>query len=185
LSVVALLRSRKLLVVLAVAIVALVILVPSVSSRLEELQEPPTRSTAAPNSFAWRIDYWEESTRLVENPVTGIGLKMTAIEADQGKVPHSDPVRSYVEMGLLGLVAYVILVGALVLTARRSVRFATSATDRGVAVGFAGCVAVFCTISLAGNLISQVVVLWYFFAFAACAESITRSRALSPAGSRR
>ena len=54
-----------------------------------------------------------------------------------------------------------------VVIAVRSVRRAPPGLPRRVAVGFAGCVAAFLVVSLASNVVSQVVLLWYFAAFAA------------------
>jgi hypothetical protein len=45
---------------------------------------------------------------------------------------------------------------------------------RGVAVGFAGCAVAFVAVSAASNVISNVVTLWYFVAFAAAASAVAR-----------
>jgi hypothetical protein len=41
-----------------------------------------------------------------------------------------------------------------------------------VAVGFTGCFTAFVIVSLVANVLSQAVVMWYFFAFAACAAAV-------------
>ena len=40
-----------------------------------------------------------------------------------------------------------------------------------MAVGFAGCLAAFLLLSLVSNVISQLVILWYFLAFAVAAAA--------------
>jgi O-antigen ligase len=106
---------------------------------------------------------------------------MTQYVTDQAKVPHNDFLRAYVETGLIGLSAYAAVVLALIHTARGALARAAPGFERGVGVGFVGCVASFIVFSVAENLISQVVVLWYFVAFAAAAISVTHSSARSQA----
>ncbi len=43
-----------------------------------------------------------------------------------------------------------------------------------MAVGFTGCLVSFVLVSLVANVMSQAVVLWYLFAFAACANAVGR-----------
>ncbi|MEK8106143.1 hypothetical protein NKG94_14970 [Micromonospora sp. M12] len=68
-------------------------------------------------------------------------------------------------------------------TARTALRRAPPGSfERGVAVGFAGCAAAFVAVSAASNVISNVVTLWYFVAFAAAASVIARHPAPNLAG---
>lgn len=163
-------------VVAAVFVTGLVaaVAVPSVSGRLADLGEDPSNlGTDSGNSLLWRLDYWSEILPLAnENPVTGIGLKMTQFSTDEAKQPHNDFVRAYVETGFVGLLSYVILLVAFARTAIQALRRTSHGIDRGIAVGFAGCVASFVLVSAVSNVISSVVILWYFVAFAAAANSI-------------
>ena len=70
--------------------------------------------------------------------------------------------------------AYILLVIAMARVAVRGVRDAHAGWQRGVAVGFAGCLMAFVLVSLVANVMSQAVVLWYVFAFAACAAAVGR-----------
>ncbi len=90
------------------------------------------------------------------------------------KQPHNDFVRAYVEMGAIGLTAYVILLYALGRVAVRGVKYARAGLERGIGVGFAACTVAFVLVSLGANVMSQAVVLWYFFAFAACAAAVAK-----------
>jgi putative inorganic carbon (HCO3(-)) transporter len=176
LVVVAKLQSPSILVLMLAGIAALALTVPSVSTRLLDLQPEPSLGGAQDNSFEWRLSYWSTAIGLAdESSAIGIGPKMTQYFTEEAKVPHNDFVRAYVETGILGLMAYGVIVAMLILTAVRAVRRTTTGLYRGVGVGFAGCVAAFTVFSFGGNLMSQVVVLWYFVAFAAAAITVSRS----------
>jgi putative inorganic carbon (HCO3(-)) transporter len=99
-----------------------------------------------------------------DNPVTGIGLSMVARELELGVPPHNDLLRMYVETGVVGLLAYCMLLVTLALVAWRCARRAPTPLGRAVGVAATGCVALFLWLSVSSNLISQVVVLWYLFA---------------------
>jgi Ca2+/Na+ antiporter len=61
--------------------------------------------------------------------------------------------------------------------ARQAMRFTKTrpwSYERSVAVGFAACVLAFVLLSIVSNVITQVVVLWYYVAFAAAAYAVTR-----------
>ena len=173
LVVVGCLQSRRLLVALLVSAAVAVIAVPSVSHRLTDLEAGRTDRGTAGNSLVWRFDYWRTSISLLHrNPVTGIGLKMTQFSTDAKRPPHNDFLRALVETGVVGFAAYLGFIWALCRTARRALRSAAEGAERGVAVGFAGIVAAFVLFSVGGNLLSQVVILWYLFALAAVAAAL-------------
>ena len=178
-------QSRAVVVgILAVGVIV-VMAVPSVSGRFADLTsddetEIPTGSDG--NSLAWRLSYWSEIIPLArDNPLTGIGLKVTPNSTEIAKEPHNDFLRAYVETGVVGAIAYLILIGALIRTAIAALRVSRKGLERGVAAGFAGCVTGFILVSLVANVISQVVFLWYFFALAAAAEAIVRHGGALPA----
>jgi putative inorganic carbon (HCO3(-)) transporter len=178
LIVVAVLQTPRLILpVLGLAIVV-ALSVPPVTARLLDVEVGPSVAGIQGSSLAWRFDYWARVIDLAnDSPLVGIGPKMTQYVTDEAKVPHNDFLRAYVETGALGLTAYATVVVALIHTARTALRRAVAGFDRGVAVGFAGCVASFLLFSVGENLMSQVVVLWYFMAFAAAAIHVTRSTA--------
>ena len=118
----------------------------------------------------WRLHYWTEVIPLANaNPVTGIGLASTQYETDAAKQPHNDFIRAYVETGLVGLVFYVCMLVALVGNARRAVQRAPRGTlESGVAAGALACAVCFVLGSMAANVMSNVVSLWYLVAFVGC-----------------
>lgn len=175
LVIVALLQSRRLLVVLAVALVVVPLAVPSVTSRVSDLDDERTLRGTGGNSFIWRVDHWRETMTLADDqPFTGIGLRMATQLSAGRNAPHNDYVRTYVELGLLGLTAYLVLLLVLLRTAQSALRRARHGLPRGVAVGFTACAVSFCLVSVGTNRITSVVELWYLFAFAAAAAAVAR-----------
>lgn len=173
LVVVALLRrSVRLLAALVVVAVLAVATLPAVGERFAQLgASRAVGGGPTGNTLAWRMDYWAEVVTLAKrNPVTGIGPNMTQHQTDEAKKPHNDLLRAYVETGLVGLGAYLLLLVMLLRTGVRALRRAPpKSLERGVAVGFVGCTVTFVAVSLASNVISNVATLWYFVAFAAAA----------------
>ena len=182
LVVVGLIQSKRLLGGLLVAGMAGLLLVPSLSGRFTDLtqyqakQLSQTGGTNGGNTLAWRLSYWTQVLPLANsNPVTGIGLNQTKFSTDKAKQPHNDFIRAYVETGLVGLGAYVAMLISMLVLGRKAVQRTRKGTfERGVAAGFLGCAVAFIAVSVVANVISNVVNLWYFIAFAACASAILR-----------
>lgn len=173
-------RSGRMIATLLVVAVTGVSLLPSVGDRFAQLgQDRSIGGGPTGNTLQWRVGYWAEIIPLANrNPVTGIGPNMTQHETPQAKKPHNDLLRAYVETGVAGLLAYLAMLVLLLYTARSALRRAPPGSlERGVAVGFAGCAVAFIAVSLGSNVISNVVTLWYFVAFAAAASAIAHGRA--------
>ncbi|GIJ44177.1 hypothetical protein Val02_10630 [Virgisporangium aliadipatigenens] len=171
-------RSAALVGVLVVAALGTVLLLPAVSDRFAQLGDARTTGgDPTGNTMAWRLDYWSEIVGLADrNPVTGIGPNVTQRETDEAKRPHNDVLRAYVETGVLGLLAYLAMLAACLHTASRALRRAPPGTfARGIAVGFAGCAVAFVAVSAVSNVVSNVVTMWYFIAFAALASAVRRT----------
>ena len=170
-------RSRRMLVALCLVAVAGGALLPAVTQRFAQLGESSSVGGGPTgNTLAWRFGYWSEIASLANrNPVTGIGPNMTQRQTDEAKKPHNDFLRAYVETGLLGLLAYLAMMALCLHTGLTALRRAPPASlSRGIAVGFLGCAVAFVAISAASNVISNVVTLWYFVAFAAAAGAVAR-----------
>lgn len=179
LVIVGLVQSKRLLLGLVVAAVCALLLVPQLSGRFTSVTDlSSTSGQPSGNSLLWRLNYWTEVLPLANsNPVTGIGLNMTQYNTDAAKQPHNDFIRAYVELGLIGLGAYLAMIIALVGLGRRAVRVSRPGTlDRGVAAGFLGCAVAFVAVSASANVTSNVVSLWYLFAFAAAASAVVLRR---------
>ncbi len=169
------LQSRLIFVWLIGAVVLALAALPSVLGRITNLGSADTASGSTSNSLSWRFEYWQQVSVLNHsNPITGIGLKGTKYLTDENKAPHNDLLRAYVETGLLGLLGYVLVIVALIAIARQALRRAPLGFGRGVAVGFAATLVAYVVDSMTDNLMSEVVVLWYFYAAAACAYAVAR-----------
>jgi O-antigen ligase len=182
LLIVGFIQSKRLLITLLIAGLAGLMVVPSLSSRFSDLAKYEQRKLTetggqnSGNTLAWRFGYWTDVLPLANrNPVTGIGLNQTKYNTDKAKKPHNDFLRAYVETGIVGLLAYLGLLFSLIALGRRAVRRTRPGTfERGVAAGFLGCAVAFIAVSVVSNVISNVVNLWYFIAFAACASGIVK-----------
>ena len=177
LLVVAFLQHRRLLWLMGAAVLVVALFIPSVSLRLSDLSESRSTSGAAGNSLAWRIEYWDRALALQDNPLFGIGLREVEQNEEAAKAPHNDFVRVYVEMGLVGLATYLWLLGALFVHARRGYRRAAAGLPRGLSVAFLGSVTALVVLSIAANVVSQLVILWYFGAIVVAASAATRTAA--------
>lgn len=175
LTLIAILQSRRLLWVLAAAVVVVGIAVPSVAVRLSDLSESRAESGAAGNSLAWRLQYWEQVLSLQEDPLFGIGLREVEQLEEAEKAPHNDFIRVYVETGIVGLLAYLWLLVTLFREAVRAYRRSPPGLPRGLAVAFLATFSGLVVMSIAANVISQLVILWYFAAIVVLALAASRS----------
>ncbi len=173
-------RRRLTLGLIVVAAMVSVVAVPTIMQRFADLGQARSASGYANNSLVWRFDYWDQILPLADkDPITGIGLGMSSFETVQQKEPHNDFLRAYVETGVVGTIAYFALLFSMVAVAWQSMRhtkWKKRSYERSVAVGFASCVIAFMMISIVSNVITEVVVLWYYVAFAAAAYAVTRYR---------
>lgn len=179
--VVGLLQNRALLWLLLAGAVLVWVTVPSVAVRLSDLTESRAPSGATGNSFSWRLQYWDDVARLQDNPVLGIGLREVELNQEAAKAPHNDFLRVYVETGVLGLVAYGWLLIALFAAGRDALRRAPPGLARGLAVAFVATAAGLVVLSFAANVISQLVILWYFSAIVVLGVAGSRLAAPKPA----
>jgi hypothetical protein len=80
----------------------------------------------------------------------------------------------YVETGIAGLVAYLWLLVAAVNVAGTGLLEVHTSPYRGLVVGFAGVLTAFLILSLVSNVITQLVLLWYFATLASLATAAPR-----------
>jgi putative inorganic carbon (HCO3(-)) transporter len=171
-------RRRLMLAVMIGAVMISLVAVPTILQRFADLGNSTSAAGYASNSLAWRFDYWNQVLPLAnKDPITGIGLNMSSLATSAQKEPHNDFLRAYVETGVIGTLAYFALLISMALVARQAMKFTRRRRwtyERSIAVGFASCVIAFMLISAVSNVITQVVVLWYYVAFAAAAYAVTR-----------
>ncbi|HEY6566885.1 MAG TPA: O-antigen ligase family protein, partial [Actinomycetota bacterium] len=174
LLVVGMCNGRKILGVVGLLVVVVAFTVPGVAARFADLEETSTSSGAAANSLVWRFGYWQQALQLSDSPLIGEGLSTVRASTDVEKEPHNDFIRVYVEMGIVGMAAYLWLLFSFAGVARRGLREVTKGLDRGIVAGFTGAVVAFLLLSLVSNVITQLVILWYFTAIASAAVAAPR-----------
>lgn len=177
LLVVGALQSRRLLIGMLLAVVVAAVLVPSIGARFSDLERERRLSGAAGNSLVWRFEHWADALDdVIENPVSGIGLKMVQERSEGQKNVHNDFVRILVETGIVGFGAYLWLLARITRIALAALRRTRSGPARGVAVASAGGVVVLLVASVSANVITQVVLLWYFVALSLVAWRVVDAR---------
>jgi putative inorganic carbon (HCO3(-)) transporter len=160
---VGILQDRRILWLLGATSIVAVLAIPSIGTRLSDLTESQKESGAPGNSLVWRLQYWQQVLALQDDPLFGIGFKEVELGATAASTPpHNDPIRIFVETGFLGLAAYAWLLITLGIQARATLDRAPPGVPRGLAVAFAATLAGIVLLSLSANLITQLVILWYF-----------------------
>jgi putative inorganic carbon (hco3(-)) transporter len=182
LIVIGILQDRRIFYALIAGVVVLALLVPSIGVRLSDLSQEEKVTGAPGNSLVWRFGYWKQVLDMQTNPLVGIGLKEVELTTPSEVPPHNDLVRVYVETGIAGLAAYLWLSVVLVLESWRAWRRAPAGLARGLSVAALASLAGVMMLSLVANVITQLVILWYFFAIIALAMAATsRDREPAPA----
>ncbi len=171
--IIALIQSRWLLVAMPVAGILFLLMVPSALDRLTDIEPDPDQPRAE-SSLEWRIEYWGQiSTLNSSNPVTGVGLRAVNLLTPEGKEPHNDYLRAYVEMGIIGLAGYLALITGLLRIGWEGIKRTTTGIRRGLAVGMFAYAAAFAFTGFGENAFIAVVTMWYVLAYAALTEHIT------------
>ncbi|MGH9123789.1 MAG: O-antigen ligase family protein [Acidimicrobiales bacterium] len=177
LLVIGIFQSKRILLIMAIGAVVALALVPALASRFTSLTQANNvqvvngKVALNQNSLSWRFNYWTQILPLANrSPVIGIGLGETQYSTTQTKQPHNDYVKAYVETGVAGLLAYVLLQITLLTMTNKARKKALRGTwDYGVAVGALGCCVAFLAVSFVANVIGSVVNVWYLFVFVAAA----------------
>lgn len=139
---------------------------PQVQSRFADLESSAQLSGKPANSLAWRWAYWGESLEVAKpSPIAGVGLRAVATTTFEGKQPHNDVIRSYVELGIPGLLSYLFVLILMLWTTAKgaadAARRRLGGVERAIAeAGFVVAVAL-AILSLVANLMSQAVVTLY------------------------
>jgi O-antigen ligase len=204
LLVLALLRYRALFVVAAVAVLLAVLIAPGAATKAQQrFGDLTSRSESNDsNSWQWRVDEWSAILPYgFQRPLVGQGFgsysRVTVrrfghsdrryptiqkpylgVYSPLGFTAHNDYVKMLVEMGIPGLVLWVLVFAGVIWTAARARRV------RGLEPIAAGALAVtvaLMLISVSDNLQGYTVVLMYAFAVCGALAGVTRATAAARA----
>ena len=166
---------RRLVPVLVVALVAFAALSPDVGHRIDQLTSSNPNVAGSESGVSWRWGQWADVAAMAgTNPVTGIGPGVVELRLVNHQPPHNDYLKALVELGVVGLLAFLAQLVALVGLAVGANRRGEGPQARTIALAFAGVVTALIVASAAANLLGQVVILWYVYALAAVAAWVGR-----------
>lgn len=164
-------RYRKLLVFFPLVLLLVVVSVPATMDRIENTFNPGY--THGRSAWAWRQDTWKEILPLVyEKPFLGHGL--ATVEAELGVMTHNDYLRLLAETGMVGLIAYLLLMLSLLIGIFRDFRRTRSELVRGLQVGLMAMIVGFLFRQFADNTLRNTVVMIYFWLLAALIRTMGR-----------
>ena len=177
LIVIGVIRYRTLLLLVPLVLAAVVIAVPSTVNRFNDLSEGPQNPGRYGNTFRERISLWESNLPKVNRaPLLGHGFASIGVE--QGRLTHSDYVRTVVETGLLGSdgIRLPATVGGdrLVSSLRRTLRLRPRGFLTAVSVGGVGVSIVYLLASADSNLLTKPVVTGAVWTLVALAHACSR-----------
>jgi O-antigen ligase len=122
-------------------------------------------ATTESSSLVWRLEYWQQVAPLAaHNPLTGIGLNVTALETPQGIPPHDIFLQAYVEMGALGVFALLAALVGFWRTLRERRRNARTSEETAFAVLATALAIAMVVDGLTSNVLTQAMLYWYFAA---------------------
>lgn len=181
--------DRRLLAGALVTPLLLVAFVPSFSERVTSAIPDPSQPRAE-SSLTWRLEHWENVLPMVqESPVTGVGLEET--QRRTGKQPHNDFLLVLVEMGVVGLLAYLWFLAAAVRTGYLATRRVTDPRLQveplvhGVTVALFGYAVAFIVASAGENLLENVTTLWVVLPALAAVSWVAHAQRLALVRARR
>lgn len=175
-------QSRRLFLALVVGLVAVVLLVPSVTTRLSDLGGSESATQVDKNSVSWRFGYWKSFLpEAKDNPVTGIGLDMIQKFNPEHYAPHNVFLQALVELGGLGLIALLTVIGFTWADLLRAKRRVVNGFERGLVLGASAVAFGLLLQMLSDNLLTQTVTQWYFLVPVAWAVAVVAPRPTPPA----
>lgn len=203
----ALLRYRRLLVIAGVALLLAVLVAPGAAKEAQQRFGDLTSKSEAndQNSWTWRVDQWEAILPYgLEKPLTGQGWdsysrvtvrkfghsdrryptiqnRRLGVFSPTGFSAHNDYVKSFVELGVPGLVLWVLILWGLVMVAWRARRVPGLG---GIATAMVSAVFALMLISVSDNLQGYTVVLTYACLVCGALAGVTYAYTRALAGAR-
>lgn len=153
-------RDRRVFVTAAVCAGIAVLAMPRLITRALEFLHPQLGSSNTGNSLLGRLDLWTRDLALWRTqPILGRGWG--SLQAQVTIAAHNDFIRALAEAGIVGFVAYLLLIGAL---NRMGIRSGSSRHDLPRA--FMGLALAYTLVSLASNNSGKGAFQFYFWLIA-------------------
>jgi len=163
------LRYRRILVFLPVFLVAALFLIPGVQDRIFEVLDPS--HARATSGWEWRLNAWAQvATLLSEKPIFGHGLSMVFIK--MGYLTHNDYLRLLVEVGIVGLLAYLWMAAQLLSRTWRDYKRTQSNIAKSFHVGLLALTLGFLVRQAADNTLRNTAAMMFFWIFLALTRNI-------------
>ncbi|MBI2954663.1 MAG: O-antigen ligase family protein [Chloroflexi bacterium] len=183
LTILAVLRFRKLLLALPIAALVIAIALPQVADRLSDLgRDRADVSYKEANTWVWRMKYWRDSVLTLESQNVLVGTGLGTISKVLYVPAHNDYLRLFVETGSLGLLSYLAALLALGTVALNGWRRVLSHRYRDIVLAFLTVFLAFVAMSFADNIVLNSVLQWYFWSLAAVMLVIVREDSLYERG---
>ena len=107
--------KRRLVPALIVLLVAFAALSPDVGHRIDQLTSPNPNVIGSESGVGWRWGQWADVAAMAgTNPITGIGPGVVEQRLVNHQPPHNDYLKALVELGVVGLLAFLAQLAALV-----------------------------------------------------------------------
>ncbi len=163
------LRYRRILVFLPVFLIVAVFLIPGVQDRIYEVIDPS--HARATSGLEWRLNAWAQvGTLLSEKPIFGHGLGMVFVK--MGYLTHNDYLRLLVEVGIVGLLAYLWMAVQFLSKTWRDYRRTQSNTAKSFHVGLLALTLGFLVRQSADNTLRNTSTMMFFWIFLALTRNI-------------
>ncbi len=162
-----LIKKRSLLILAIVIVIAYRTILPS--SVVERITMTKTEEGTVEQSAALRLDLWEHALKLFEkNPVIGVGFGgfgLSLPEDARLRDTHSYFLKMLADEGIIGFVLLLITLFLAFRSGWKLLKAGQDGFERGLGLGFAGCVVAYASTNLFGDRFSYYEIGSYFWVF--------------------
>lgn len=165
------LRYRKILGFMPVILIVSFLMIPAVKDRIVNIFQPGY--THGRSGWDWRLDTWTEVRAMVaKKPLLGHGL--SAVEAEFGVLTHNDYLRLAAEIGMLGLLSYLILSYAVLHKTLKDYQNTGSDLSKSFQAALFAVAAGLLVREFADNTLRDTICMMYFWIFIAISRNMAR-----------
>ncbi len=141
-------------------------------SRNPVIQRLTEKNSDAESSIDWRFKVWTEMSRkIADRPYLGYGFGAFPVIRQQfvkgmyeSTEAHNDYLRLVIELGLVGILAYLVILGKLVYNIFQHLRAKLPATDKAWLYSGLSLIAAVLVMSISDNVLQGTANMWLFWA---------------------